>query len=97
MRMHPPGLALAKKCTTDYELPLPNKDGSNNTFTLKAGTPVSIPLYAMQYDEKYYSHPERFDPERFSEENKPSIMKGTYLPFGEGQRLCLGKNLFKIF
>lgn len=41
-------------------------------------------------DEKYFPDPERFDPERFSDENKHSIQQGTYLPFGNGPRNCIG-------
>lgn len=88
MRMHPPGLALSKICTKDYNLRSPNDP--KKTILLKAGINVTLPVHALHYDEQYYPDPERFDPERFSDENKQKIVKGTYLPFGEGQRICLG-------
>jgi cytochrome P450 family 9 len=41
-------------------------------------------------DPKYFPNPEKFDPYRFSDENKGNIQSGTFLPFGIGPRICLG-------
>lgn len=45
-------------------------------------------MYAFHHDPKYFPDPEKFDPERFSDENKskPEI----YMPFGMGPRACIG-------
>jgi len=37
-----------------------------------------------------YLNPLKFDPERFSDENKQNILPGSYLPFGVGPRNCIG-------
>jgi cytochrome P450 len=50
-----------------------------------------IPVMALHHDPKYYPEPERFDPERFSEEEKQKRTHYVYLPFGEGPRICIGK------
>jgi cytochrome P450 family 6 len=52
---------------------------------------VLIPVAALHYDPKYYPELERFDPERFSEEEKQKRHHYVYLPFGEGPRICIGK------
>lgn len=51
---------------------------------------ILYPIYSIQHDEKYFPKPEKFDPERFSDENKHTIKPGTYVPFGIGPRNCIG-------
>ena len=53
--------------------------------------PTVIPIYALHHGPKYYPEPERFDPERFSEDEKAKRHHYVYLPFGEGPRICIGK------
>jgi hypothetical protein len=80
---------LDHKCCSDYELPAPN---GNGTITLPAGTGVFIPVLALHHDSMYFPEPEKFDPDRFTEENKHSRPNYTYLSFGEGPRMCIGKD-----
>lgn len=40
-------------------------------------------------DSKYFPDPERFDPERFSDENRKTIVQGSYMPFSIGPRNCV--------
>jgi hypothetical protein len=58
---------------------------------LEKGILTVIPVLALHHDPKYYPDPERFDPERFSEEEKAKRHQYVYLPFGEGPRICIGK------
>lgn len=51
---------------------------------------IQIPVYGIHHDEKYFPDPEKFLPERFSEENKAFMDKDAYLPFGIGPRNCIG-------
>lgn len=52
---------------------------------------VLMPMFVIQRDEKYFPNPEKFDPERFNDENKNNIVSGTYFPFGMGPRVCIGR------
>lgn len=47
-------------------------------------------------DPQNFPNPEQFDPSRFSKENQENIKKMSFLAFGEGPRLCLGK-VFGVF
>lgn len=58
---------------------------------LDAGTYIMVPTIAIHYSPKYWKDPHAFDPERFSEENKNSIVPGSFIPFNEGPRQCIGK------
>lgn len=92
MRLWPANFMSERVCTRDFiiEPEHPNE----RTLHLKKGTSVSIPVMAMQRDPKYFPNPQKFDPERFSEENKNDIVNGSYLPFGIGPRNCIGLTEF---
>lgn len=49
-----------------------------------------IPVWNFHRDPKYFPNPGKFDPDRFSEENRDKIDPDTYLPFGVGPRNCIG-------
>lgn len=84
MRLHPPVIILTRKCMQDTVLPFSKIQLKNNMM-------VQIPIYSIHYDAKYYPNPEVFDPDRFSDEEKEKRPNYTHMPFGEGNRMCLGK------
>lgn len=86
MRKYPTLPFLTRVCTKQYKIPDTNQ-------VIEKGVRVFIPLYAIHHDPKYFPEPEKFLPERFSPENKSSIPPFVYLPFGEGPRICIGKNV----
>jgi len=89
LRKYPLIPFLDRMCCTDYKLPAPT---GNGTITLPAGTGTYIPILGLHHDPKYFPEPEKFDPDRFTEENKRSRPNYTYIPFGEGPRICIGKD-----
>lgn len=84
MRKYPPVSVLDRECKSDYKIP-----GSD--LILPANAHVNIAVMAMHHNPEYYPNPEKFDPERFSEENKSKRPQYTFLPFGDGPRICIGK------
>lgn len=66
------------------------QDAAIGSVQIPKGTKVFIPVGPFHKDPEYFPDPEKFDPERFSEENKESIPKYAFLPFGEGPRICVG-------
>jgi cytochrome P450 family 6 len=85
LRMHPASPVLDRICSKSVRFP-------EQQIQIEEGTSVMIPIYGLHYDPQYFPDPEKFDPERFSEENKSKIKPFTYLPFGEGPRNCIGEN-----
>lgn len=66
-------------------------DSNGNKVTVNKGDKIWIPAHSLHRDPKYFPEPDKFDPERFSDENKHNIQPYTYLPFGVGPRNCIGK------
>ncbi|XP_046676237.1 probable cytochrome P450 28a5 [Homalodisca vitripennis] len=84
-RKYPAIFNLIRVCTRTIDL-----DINGKTLTVENGTPMVIPVLSLQRDAKYYPEPDVFDPERFSDEVKQTRPQYTYLPFGEGPRICPG-------
>ncbi|KAH6935455.1 hypothetical protein HPB50_006019 [Hyalomma asiaticum] len=83
LRMYPPAPRLQRIASTDYVL-------DETGIRLAKGCAVAIPAYAMHHDPSFFPDPERFDPDRFSDENVGTIRQYSYLPFGAGPRNCVG-------
>ncbi|XP_017777381.1 PREDICTED: cytochrome P450 9e2-like [Nicrophorus vespilloides] len=75
-------------CVKDYKIPA--KLPGEKDIIIEKGTPIWLPISAINRDPKYFPDPDRFDPERFSEANKDKIVAGTLLAFGFGPRACIG-------
>lgn len=84
LRKYPPLPILNRICTKEYKVP-------GTDTVLEKGVRVMIPVMGIQRDPEYYPDPETFDPDRFSEENRKNIKPFTFIPFGDGPRVCIGE------
>lgn len=57
---------------------------------LPVGTEIAFSLYALHRDARLYAQPERFDPDRWSAERSAELPREGYIPFGAGNRKCIG-------
>jgi len=90
MRKRSPNAFIMRQQTAaTYQIP-------GTDVVLEKGTSVLIPVQAMQIDEKYFPNPEKFDPNRFTEEAESQRHPFTYLPFGEGPRFCIAARFAKF-
>lgn len=60
------------------------------TRRIKRGTMVMISPWAIHRHHKLWPNPDVFDPDRFSTAREHEIVPGSYLPFGNGPRVCVG-------
>lgn len=81
LRKYPSLPILNRTCMKDYPIPGTNK-------VIEKGVEVFIPVYGLQRDEKYYEEPDKFNPDRFNEENSAgkNLLNRPYMPFGEGNK-----------
>ncbi len=83
LRKYPPAGFLFRTASEDYKV-------KNSRHVIRKGTQVIVPAYAIHHDPQIYENPSVFDPERFNPEEVEKRHNFAYLPFGEGQRNCLG-------
>ncbi|KAL7026326.1 hypothetical protein ACKWTF_013859 [Chironomus riparius] len=83
LRKYPPIPTTMRKTNKEYPIP-------NTKLVIPEGVIIPVNSFSFQRDPEYFSDPEKFDPERFNEENIKKIKPFTNIPFGEGPRICLG-------
>ena len=59
-------------------------------FQIPAGAEVAFSLYALHRDPALYPEPDRFDPERWLPERRAERPREGVVPFGAGNRKCIG-------
>lgn len=57
---------------------------------VKRGTMIMLSPWTMHRHVKLWPQPDRFDPDRFASDREPAHVKGAYLPYGSGPRVCVG-------
>ena len=83
MRLYPPAWAMGRMSTKPITL---------GPYTIASGAHFFFSQYIMGRDPQYFPDPLRFDPDRFTPENKAARHKFTYFPFGGGSRQCIGES-----
>lgn len=83
LRIYPVLGLVAREVVEDYTMP--------SGLQLNKGVRIHLPIYHMHHHPDYFPEPEKFRPERFLPEERHNIKPYTYMPFGEGPRICIGK------
>ena len=83
MRLYPPAWAMGRMSTKPITL---------GPYRIPAGAHFFFSQYVMSRTPEYFPDPLRFDPDRFTPENKAVRPKFTYFPFGGGSRQCIGES-----
>ena len=81
LRLYTPGFLVHRRC---------NETCTINGITIPSGVDVFMPPYVLHRDPALWPDPEKFDPDRFSPQNRDFQEPYSYMPFGIGPRQCIG-------
>jgi cytochrome P450 len=84
IRIYPPVWVTARTAAEQY---------SYRGITIPKGAMLLAPQIVAHRDRRFWDDPLRFDPQRFTEENKARRPRFSYFPFGAGARQCIGEGL----
>ena len=87
LRLMAPIWAIGRRAVDDDEI-----DGHH----IPASAYITMSPYITHRHPDFWENPEQFDPERFTPERSVDRDKLAYVPFGMGQRLCIGKDLAEL-
>jgi cytochrome P450 len=81
MRLYPPAYGMGRECIEDCEL---------MGYRVPAGTTLFLMQWVVHHDARFFTDPNEFRPERWSDGWRERLPKYAYFPFGGGPRLCIG-------
>jgi cytochrome P450 len=81
LRLYPPAWALGRQ---------PREDTIVAGLLLPKGTQVIVCPWVLHRDERFFTEPARFCPDRWL--SAPAPPRYAYLPFGAGPRVCIGSH-----
>jgi cytochrome P450 len=81
LRLHPPAWSIGREAAAPLEL---------GGHAFDKGAWIWLMTWTMQRDPRWFSDPLAFRPERWEDGFAKKIPKHAYMPFGGGQRVCIG-------
>ena len=81
MRLYPPAWGIGREALREISI---------GGYRLPAGTNVYMSQWVTHRDPRYFDQPDRFMPERWTEDFEKNLPRFAYFPFGGGPRACIG-------
>ena len=81
LRLYPPAWRIFRRTLEPFTV---------GEYTLPAGSNIVMSQWVTQRDPRWFSEPDRFYPDRWSEEAAAKLPRFAYFPFGGGLRVCIG-------
>ncbi|CAO1394853.1 unnamed protein product [Diamesa serratosioi] len=82
LRIFPSVPSMSRKLSEDIEI---------EGYNIPKDSFLSIQIYFIHRDERYFPDPEKFDPDRFLPENVETRPPYAFIPFSAGPRNCIGQ------
>jgi enediyne biosynthesis protein E7 len=82
LRLYPPAFVIPRHASEDTQV---------GPYRVPKDSEVVLWIYATHHDPRWYPDPERFFPERFDPAQEAARPRTAYVPFGAGQRACIGQ------
>ena len=82
MRLRPPAWILGRRVIRPFRL---------GDWTLPAGSVLLAAQIVTHRNPHYWTEPNAFRPERWSNGETAGLPRGAYFPFGGGNRICIGE------
>ena len=81
LRLYPPAWRIFRRTEEPFAV---------GDYVLPPGSNIVLSQWVTQRDPRWFSEPERFYPDRWSEEAEARLPRFAYFPFGGGPRVCIG-------
>lgn len=81
LRLYPPAFIMSRT---------PIEDTVIGGYEVPADSIVTLPIYLLHRDDRFYDDPDAFRPDRWSDEFEAALPDYAYFPFGGGPRHCIG-------
>ena len=81
LRLYPSGALIGRECTEAVEI---------GGVQLEPGDDAWIHLWIVHRDERWFSDPHVFRPQRWLDGSCANLPRFAFLPFGGGPRVCIG-------
>ena len=82
MRLYPPADFLGREAVVDCTV---------GGIPVRKGTNLFMSQWVMHHDARYFTDPQKFDPDRWTPAFEKSLPRFVYFPFGAGPRYCIGQ------
>jgi cytochrome P450 len=83
MRLYPPAWLVGRRAVNEYGI---------GPYYVPPRSIIVMSQWIVHRDPRYYTEPDRFEPDRWTAEFKTALPRFAYFPFGGGPRQCIGES-----
>jgi cytochrome P450 len=81
LRLYPPAWRIFRRTEEPFTV---------GDYVLPTGSNIVMSQWVTQRDPRWFNEPNRFQPDRWSEDAAAKLPRFAYFPFGGGPRVCIG-------